>query len=178
MITIETINGREYTVIRKPFDAEWVREQLAMDNAVLATDQRYTSPKMLTDYYTFHEGYGKLDALRNTTFDGLGFCYPYGDDLLWTSATEFTETIVRLPPLPRRPKPEHAALLHLYISKGLMPLFNRLECINKKPVQTVRALNIITDWDRGEKYQNEYEYYACNILSGNGERVEIAIGDE
>lgn len=33
-VSIEEINGKQCTVIRKPFDAEWVKEQLSMGNYV------------------------------------------------------------------------------------------------------------------------------------------------
>lgn len=33
-VSIEEINGKQCTVIRKPFDAEWVKEQLGMGNYV------------------------------------------------------------------------------------------------------------------------------------------------
>ncbi len=35
MITIEEINGKKCSVVRKPFDAEWVREQLAIGMPVV-----------------------------------------------------------------------------------------------------------------------------------------------
>lgn len=94
--TIETINGKPYTVIRKPFDAEWVREQLVIEQSVLAEKSR-----------------GKLFTLWNCVEDN--FQSGGGD---FHRKEDFTHIITILPPLPRNPKPddvkEVSRVLYLY----------------------------------------------------------------
>ena len=94
-VTIETIGGKQCTVIRKPFDAEWVKEQLDMGI-----------------------------PLRGEFF-GVGGTYeniiePHMDELDWYIA-EGKYILTILPALPKHPKPEDAKRLYEYMAEGLHP---------------------------------------------------------
>lgn len=93
--SVETISGKLCTVIKRPFDAEWVREQLAMG-----------MPYM----YEAEDGYRgnfypKIRTLVEKAID-IGRLTP-----------KYVITI--LPALPRRPTPEHAPLLYRYASEDV-----------------------------------------------------------
>jgi len=98
--TIETINGKLCTVIRKPFDAEWVRGQLA-------------------DGFIVHvEGYwGKTyvtgDSGHKLHLRGLPHDLPI---------TEIDYTLAILPALPKHPKSKDELLIFRYYSEGLEPV--------------------------------------------------------
>lgn len=96
-VTSESIGGKPYTVIRKPFDAEWVKEQLSAGIPIVA--QAYDGR---VDYYF---GY------KDNRF--LGFLY--GE----MHRGSLVATINKLPPLPRKPTTEDSSLLHLYAAHGL-----------------------------------------------------------
>jgi len=145
MITIETINGREYTVIRKPFNAEWVREQLAIGNAVTCS-YRGKPSRTLVVYNEW------MDGLNHSQWKVIGGTRDLGTDEL-----EYVRVI--LPPLPRRPKPSDAPLLHLYLSMGIIPVFGeeRLDC------------GIVKTYCNGANHITHALH--------NGERVDVAITD-
>ncbi len=102
----ETINGKLCTVIRRPFDAEWVREQLAMGIPVMGESAQ--NGRML-----IHDIGGDL-VMVHLFFKGK---FETGSDYVVFSAIEHIISI--LPPLPRRPTTEHARLLHLYAANGI-----------------------------------------------------------
>lgn len=107
-ITIEEINGKEFTIVRKPYNAEWVKDELEIGCVVL-------------------EKKGNQDGKQ-------GWIYMYSihqlDDLYYQDIIKDVESVIVavLPALPRHPKPEDAPLLYKYMSEGLMPVFD-----GKKP---------------------------------------------
>lgn len=109
-VSIETIGGKLCTVIRRPFDTEWVREQLAMGVPVIA--ERISLQRFLL-VRDDHEG----------KYKGIKADSPYGyyseGRTIDIAPHIFEYTITILPALPRNPKPEHAALLYRYASESL-----------------------------------------------------------
>lgn len=105
--SVETINGKLCTIIRRPFDAEWVREQLAMGIPVVAWHRFWKKPVSLVNCYTSNDGEVFYQGWFNQyeTFSLLGMV--------------FTDTITILLALPRRLTPEHAPLLYRYCSEGI-----------------------------------------------------------
>src|SRR5688572_12506990 len=100
----ETINGKLCSVIRKPFCAEWVREQLAMGVPVVAD-------------------YGKKGFAKLTSYDDTRGAFCSGNNVFAPDYTDWRYTLTILPPLPRRPTAEDAGLLHLYAAHGIFANF-------------------------------------------------------
>lgn len=97
--SIETINGQLCTVIRKPFCADYVREQLEMGVPVVC------------EYGLFDDS-----VVRHALFSELvldAHIALYGE-----AAMRHTLTI--LPALPRNPTADDAPLLYRYASKGVL----------------------------------------------------------
>lgn len=105
--TIETINGQLCTVVRKPFDAEYVKEQVSIGNTV------------------------RVEIFSRA----FSICYVRGEDFYGLDETgepDYVEVIdlcdvqmvTTLPALPRRPENNEATirLLHAYRAAGLIPL--------------------------------------------------------
>lgn len=153
-VTIETINGKQCTVIRKPFDAAWVKGELARGIPMLVdktyTDQSHTSP---------HSNYQII------TKDDVA----YFSDYVRYEHSNYGDIITILPPLPRNPKPEDAPLLYRYMAEGLMPKGEFL-WLDK----TKSGLNTHHLFDRINKYSGAEITHAEH----NGERVEIAIEEK
>ncbi len=142
MITIEEIQGRKYTVIRKPFDAEWVREQLAIGMPVWIEKRAFSS---------YSEKW-HTDAQLLCNEDSLNKIVRFEKD----GSHEVLCSKAILPPLPRKPKPSDAWLLHLYAAHGVIA------------------------------YSDDADFMTCLFLAGgnmqtithalhNGERVDVAI---
>ena len=101
-VSIEEINGKKCTFIRRPFDEEWVKQQLGMELGVAVEwRQPYESPIIAT----LITRNGARDGYYSTAFHE------------WHKSE--MELITILPPLPRHPKPEDAKLLYRYMSEGL-----------------------------------------------------------
>lgn len=153
-ISIEEINGKKCTVIRKDFDAEWVKEQLSMGNAVLAETWGLTNFMVvgLKD-----DMYMSIDKSYETIFDAEE-----------VSHDRFKHTITILPALPRHPKPEDAPLLCRYMAEGLELYFSW--DTSKGIIWRVGGFSI----DQVINHNSEITHATLN-----GERVEIAIiGEE
>ena len=104
MLTKENINGKEYNVIRKPFDAEYVREQLAMGVPVVAETADDDEVVL-------------LDSFREDRFRGY-----YQNERTTNNnwgAKYLKSIICRLSPIPLNPEPKHAQLLNLYAANGV-----------------------------------------------------------
>lgn len=164
-ITIEKINGKERTIIRKPFDAEWVKEQLC-------------------------NGTGVTVELCNLTWRTLSY-YDSEDDLYCgylskASASYIVNTITILPPLPKHPKSEDAPLLHLYAANGLTVCSEHLD--NATPPNVVKfhfvgcgKKGIYTEFNPPLDCKNHLNWWANYPLTHatlSGEYVEIAIEGE
>ena len=160
-VTIEEINGKQCTVIRKPFDAEWVKEQLSMGNHVrmeaVYPDQDTVLIECSTKTYP---------AGESVSYFGAYDCFAEED---------IKHTLTILPALPRKPTPEDAPLLYRYASEGLMVMIKTEGCYSD-------------DYgipDEEDRWEEEYEFNSPLINVGepqeithatlNGERVEIAI---
>jgi hypothetical protein len=111
MLTKETINGKEYNVILKPFDADYVRDQLAMGMPVIGESEgRAFAIVSESERFAIQD-----ETVWNVLYYGSGLEIYSG--LEKGSWIEFIRTT--LPPLPRHPKLEHQGLLHLYVAHGV-----------------------------------------------------------
>jgi hypothetical protein len=151
-ITIETINGKKCTVIRKPFDPEWVKKQLAMVIPLIAE----------------HKEYGVLYLPPQDKSKKGTFCYFHNSDSAdgVASLENFTSIIVVLPALPRKPKPDDVRRIHEYESHGLEVWgYNTKDAMK----DTCRAIP--------HKIARHGEDITITHALYNGERVEIALED-
>lgn len=160
-ISVETINGKQCTVIRKPFDAEWVKEQLSMGIPLVVQDNELERWQL----------FGRANAFPWLSASSLN---DGRVDSLYSSCIEYVLTI--LPPLPRRPKPEDAPLLYRYMSEGITPVlatdgFNFNLC-GVSPPGNALYLNSDKEYD-GIHLGLCETFYALY----NGEKVNIAIGE-
>lgn len=154
-VSIEEINGRYCTVIRKPFNAAWIKEQLDMGNPVIVGDD------------IWHDGGGEEHIIRRLLLEEVhkpskpSILQPplHGDEHLryygsggspfgsWTplrdsECLKYTYSI--LPPLPRHPKQEDAPLLHRYMAEGLDIL---AQVINNEDGEVVEESDYISFMD-------------------------------
>lgn len=157
--SIETINGKLCTVIRRPFDAEWVREQLAMGVPVVTDLAVLLFAASEGRYYT-ERGYMVLDGARQHLPEAR------------------IKTI--LPALPKNPTPEHAALLYRYMAEGIYPV---LVCPDSELSFLLRGI----DRFGNALYKNladEYDGISLSLCEINyavpetGGRCEVAISDD
>lgn len=180
--SIETINGKLYTVIRKPFDADWVREQLAMGVPVLA------------ELKPSRNGYVKRGALVYAGNNSFGIADWYDDEggaLYVDHSYQYTLTI--LPALPRYPKIKDVDLLFRYASEGLRACIrneagNYLHMAGYEPEVNAAYLPFsghsqqggmvwfeTSDFEDDHGVQPEITHA---INSDTGERIDVAISDE
>lgn len=161
--TIETISGKLCTVIRRDFDAEKVRESLAMGVPVVAETKaknRYLLKCFAGGEYA--------SSMQNKVVGG--FCI----DGVSMSEPHFAHTITLLPALPRHPKPEDAALLYRYLAEGLHVIAHRLDNIERsKLVSTHRIEDVLWGWWKAHPPLAEYRITHCVDTHGN--RVDVAI---
>lgn len=162
-ISIEEVAGKKCTIIRRPFDAEWVREQLLTQPAIIAESEDFRH--VITDVM--------ITRLGNERWRGH-YAGEYIRDSWGTSYLKHTVTI--LPALPRRPKPEDTKLLHRYAAEGL---FASYECEStvKTPLNERGTAHRVERVKHTETFPNHRidagEITHC--ATGHGERVEVAI---
>ena len=155
-ISIETIGDKQCTVIRKPFDAEWVKEQLSMGIPVVAAcdwrEGNYYIADFLGDKFYYLNENGSIDT---------------------ANANCWTWTLTILPPLPRNPTPEDAPLLYRYMAEGLEICGSSgrdaLGCRH----QTTGGIYLLMS----TLLEGNVRVTITHAIH-NGERVEIAIGDD
>jgi len=157
-VSIETINNKLVTVIRKPFDAEWVKEQLSMGIPVDAEENGRHRHNLCRKF-----GCDFISAKGGA----------YGEFLV--SGEELKYTLTILPPLSKHPKPEDAGDLYAYAKEGLMVEGLMNAYVGGKYIDQIG----------GAKLHNiikalEYEGRNITITHATleGERVEIAIMEE
>jgi len=159
-VTIENNN----TVIRREFDAEWVKGELAMGNYVKAEYNSFEdkTERCVIHYYT------------DNSYKGM---HPYkvrhhGDDDGFNEGI-FTDTLTILPPLPKYPKPEDAPLLYRYMAEGIIPVLHH--------ARNGKSLSFFT-WKVGNDldcYGMEgVDHLLLDHATHNGERVEVALEKE
>lgn len=100
-VAIGTVNGKICTIVRKPFDSEWVREQLALGMPVWAG---------------YNDGWTIIHGIKGPLFQHIKMLTANGSD-----KSCFPNIITCLPPLPRKPMPEDARLLYRYMAEGVEP---------------------------------------------------------
>lgn len=179
--TIEHISGKPYTVIRKPFDAEWVREQLAMGNKVLF---EVDVPEMVAKYkgerYVFDKQGQFESSLRypvygtETIVMDIANCFK--DDNL--------ETLTILPPLPFHPTADDARLLYRYMAEGVAVVVRTEGCYSDdfgQPIPDDRwegeigLLGLLNNWDCTTPDKEPVE---ITHATTNGTPSPVAIIDE
>ncbi|MCA9340410.1 MAG: hypothetical protein KDA17_05840 [Candidatus Saccharibacteria bacterium] len=151
--SIETINNHLVTVIRKPFDVEWVREQLAMGAPLIvqllfdSVEDDFNPPRI--EIWKCEDDF--IDRTTHPEETGLRAAY----------------IISKLPALPKHPTPEDAALLYRYASEGLFP--RGYKDFKNQYIWHVEALEIDP-----LKYKGVEITHATDT---EGNRVEVAIQD-
>lgn len=139
------------TIIKRPFDAEYVRSQLEMGIPVVFKHQ------YLDNY------------LIAISINGDIINHNCGT----TDINSITHTIVTLPPLPRYPKPEDAGLLYAYAAQGLFPygqVFIKSE--GNFSMNTLPMLDLMEEKHSFPKVE------LLDALLADGTRVDIAIQEE
>lgn len=135
------------TVIRRPFDAEWVRRQIALGNPfIYEAEDGYRG--------VFHD---KLHSLVNKQIS-LG-------------RLSFKYAVTILPPLPRKPTVDDAPLLHRYMSEGIEAVIDVQGFINTKSMRCSKTLLNALSLLECEREIT----HAVNAKTG--EHVDVAITD-
>lgn len=147
-VKIETINDKQCTVIYKPFDAEWVEEQIDMEQTVLV--KRHNKGCLLTLWNHDHCG--------NFQSTGLGFHHP----------DNFESIVTILPALPRYPNKKDALLVYRYMAEGLEVIATATDTMTRYNNCEISAVSDNT-------IDNITNYTITHATLPNGERVEIAI---
>lgn len=158
------------TVIRKPFDSEFVKEQLSMGVPVLVEE---------------FEGHGKgvkpLLHYKDEYFVGRN---------INAKSYRIAETLTILPALPKHPKPEDLEMIYAYMAAGLNVHFNRYDWGEEKVTHNHPARVILNMLEHGgneicnateARYiEGVTEAWRFEITHAtlNGERVEVAIEDK
>ena len=160
-VTIETINNKQCTVIRKPFDAEWVKEQLNM-GIFPSVDLKCSKP--LT---------GSVLCYKDSYFT---YYDPQWNEIISfeKEMLELYSVITILPPLPRNPTPEDAPLLYRYMAEGLEP--HASVVVNPRKYSGI-------EHSAGHGIINRMRLYRDTTFqithaTHNGERIEIAIKEK
>jgi len=151
-VTIEEINNKQCTVIRKPFDAEWMKEQLGMWQPVRVE---------------YRDGY----CFTYTIPDGGGFEL---HTHLIRKHGEPINTLTILPALPKHPKPEDAPLLYRYMAEGI-----EVHADDSYMDEEVCFRGVARGIEKfilcGDGFINRQFEFEITHATLNGERVEIAI---
>ena len=162
-ITIEAINGEPMTVIHKPFDGDWVIEQLALGNSPCAlVCDIYNQPKR------FDADFAQVKII-GTTCDAYNFWRIVdfeGEGYEECSTAHFAELFTILPALPRHPKLEDEPLLYRYMAEKLS-LFGFYDYCPE----------IVESLTENPEMLNADELSLTGQATYIGERVEIAIKD-
>jgi hypothetical protein len=155
MISIETIGNKKVTVIRKPFDADWVKEQLSMGVPVIAQWGRVDV---------------QLRANRNIKESDNRF-YTAGSAYSSLHESELDSIVTILPALPRHPNPSDACLLYRYMAEGIRVYIREFkECDN-----TVELLGFEAETGYLSTSMWGLKHVEITHCTLNGERAEIAI---
>jgi len=133
------------TVIKKKFDAEYVKAELARGNpvAICYIQERETiTGKSISDMrYAVVANPGQVKYYRKQ---------------------KDIQVVVALPPIPKNPTPDDAELLYLYASHGL-----RVEGVDQKRDKYHRDLHDIIEFNIGSTI--------IHAIDSNGEKHSVAI---
>lgn len=166
-VSPEIISGKLVTIIRRPFEADKVRESL--ERGVPVVVEAAFDPYKPTEIFRsilveWNERVGCFDA-----YEGC------------VETDEILSVLTILPPLPRRPTAEDAGLLHRYASEGLF-VEGKYEHCTKGWVQTSFEITMryVT---RGMIKDAEFPFKPIEVfcaINAQGERVEVAFvgGDD
>ena len=116
-VSIEEINGKQCTVIRKPFDPEWVKEQLGMGNTVVVSFDYYHN--YINNWYSlsYITEDGEIVPLRVMNPRKLGGWQVCEDAGCFAGRPDAVITILQA--LPKNPKPEDVCRLYEYMAEGI-----------------------------------------------------------
>lgn len=158
-VTIETINDKKCTVIRRPFDAEWVKGQLDMNNSFLVETHKTKGRwSILWDWECSIRDVFKTPKTR-----------------LFAEDIDYTITI--LPALREHPKPEDAKRLYRYMAEGFTLVTTDKEqiCGWDYALGGFVTANVAIPY---ENYRNPTNIALSHALDEQGNCIEIAIEGE
>lgn len=167
-VTSENISGRLVTVIRRPFDADAVRESLAIGvPTVVETVHggRNVVHKEIELVSVFSDGSSRIQ-------------YDCGDTKILAVSVKSIITI--LPPLPRHPTLEHAGLLYRYASEGVFAVLDyevATDVVESLVFRGMRIDDVAAPWlgDWGSQWKNAEITHA---VDASGDRLDVAIEGE
>lgn len=161
-----TADGTAYTQILKPFEAEWVKGQLAMGNYPLVSASNENEKHSRRGLITNH-----INSLYKVIYSLVDYDCLFDNDI--------ENIIINLPALPRYPKPEDAGLLHEYMAQGLYPFLRRKdkESSEGEFVGNLGSLFQIK-WIGGRsRLISASELILLGALNYKSEKCEVAITD-
>lgn len=163
--TIEEINGKLCTVVRKPFDAEWVKSQLDIGIPVLMDSPKHLPHRHVITAYN-------EDEFQSSVSSEYGYEFNSARDS-WNKESDCRNVLIILPALPRNPKPEDARMLYRYMAEGIDIIWkwggeieDDWESITCGLLHNQDGIDLIGDGAVPIAYA---------INSETGERVEVAI---
>jgi hypothetical protein len=116
-----TADGTPYTEIQKPFDAEWVKEQLRGGNPVLcAVETNVGERVVLVHAYTC--GDTPLFAALSDEHENEPTTGGYSSHIMnYIRCSDFLGIVINLPALPKHPENKDINLILQYWANGLIP---------------------------------------------------------
>lgn len=178
---IETINGKLVTVIRKPFDVEWVKEQLSLGVPVVVellseakAPAPFVRPAFNSEWWVLFAKHTNREPIH--WYMGHNQGKGVSDSIL---EERIQSVITILPALPRDLRPEHAEevlhILHLYASYGFYArLSDRLEqytFIGRDIHKRILAANYATQVAIPQGTKVTF----IGAVDAQGNKVEVAI---
>ena len=163
-VTIEEINGNKCTVIRKPFDQKWVKEQLDMGIPVLADGTEIYGDNSLCLY--------AMAESHNRNGDRIVYNFYAATEELKRNADTFVSTVTILPALPRYPRPEDRLLLYRYMAEGVRLIIIRYHGTDDKHVSYHNGEEIVHSFF---KYEHLCKHEIVHALDFDGNKLKIAV---
>ena len=148
--SIEEINGKQCTVIRKPFCADYVREQLATLGGVWSQH--------------FDECTPSLFQLERSDNGKIYYCDCADERRVYVDDVEYFCII--LPALPRNPTEKDAPLLYRYMAEGVVPMGLWKSKVGKSTAEN-SVIKMLDD-----KY---IPFVTSGATDANGEPLDVAI---
>lgn len=160
-MSVETVNGCDVTIIRNPFDVEWVREQLGAGICPLV---EYTGKWDIASFVYFAK---YDDEAEIPTYSNI-FCPREKRYIIGVHNSELPHTVTILPALPRNPKPEDIRLIHRYLAEGIRP-FAVAQTPKGLPLGSWCGLGVLEAVEASRDMEVKYAF------NNSDEEIEIAI---
>lgn len=156
--SIETIGGRLCTVIRKPFDAEWVKSQLDIKSIITVSTHAGLWPLLSYEYNEHGEMYEYL------TSNGISHDYIYEHSII--------DVVTILPAIPLHPTPQQVAA---YAAQDITPMVTAYG--REYYVEPERGKLMLNGVEEGQysTFENMPEAKITHATDKQGNRVEVAI---